>query len=427
MQTMREESDAILLLTPPIIRNGVRHAGALTSQLAYVASAFSEQGYRVIQHDGFSSGDVFSGPRNYKKLVAVYIYLARTEIVEQQSLRLLADQIEQLRRLVLGPAQVIYFFGPLANPVKELLRSQHKIHIPPVEDRLTLVPDPVLATKNIVWQRDVVQEGQNIARVATIRASSGCNKHCSFCAYNLDKDSWEPRPISEVVTEIEARFKSDNISRFAFSDSNFAPTKGVLLERLGDMSKRLQAYGLAGRIRFALNVTHDCFDHEVVLSMAEVGVDRCLIGLEALAPNTSANIYGKVPVREGFGNVVEYAKVNGVIPVLSLILFHPWLVIEQLKTECELIQKFGRHHFVHFMGNSFARLVQGTKLYERAANDGLIQENATPNFRFKDSSVARVFQDLQNILTERLNSKLDIKDRAKLKMDEWKLLMDLLK
>jgi hypothetical protein len=71
--------------------------------------------------------------------------------------------------------------------------------------------------------------------------------------------------------------------------------------------------------------------------------------------------------------------------------------------------------------------VQGTKLYERAANDGLIQENATPNFRFKDSSVARVFQDLQNILTERLNSKLDIKDRAKLKMDEWKLLMDLLK
>lgn len=427
--------ESTLLLAPNMNKFGNRvHDG----ELLYLAQYLLERDQKVSLADCHAAGDddldSIIAARRPKNIV---VHLWKNELLLNARLGRLLGKLADLRDRF--GVESIVAFGSIATGLREEIltlstavdfivdeRAVFSRAVPPAGPASTLAhlvsgylrEFPVLDSALFDAAGADIRPGD----VVSLVSSRGCLRACSFCAYNNYTSGWRARPVADLVSDIvllENRFGPVRIGLF---DSNFGMNPRLNADRLGELADSLQAAAL--QVPLALNVSFDGLDEQVLLAMRTAGVDTILVGLESLNSETLEMVYAKKQDLRHAVAMIERAEALGIAPVVSYILFHPWLSLGDLEAEIDRVEKFGRHRIVQFASRSKLQVIPGTPIEARLRSEGLLRHDPFfRDFRFADGATGEAFRRVHQYFASAYPAhSLTARSLSLLKMKEWEYL-----
>ncbi len=267
----------------------------------------------------------------------------------------------------------------------------------------------------------------NPSDIVSLYSSRGCQKKCSFCSYNNNVIGWKERNIDDFILDIKKLNKYFFVTKYSLFDNNFGINKKRNEDKARHLSKEIASFDF--KVKLSLNISLDGVNKKILDDFKKSSVKNILVGLESLNENTLSNIYNKPQDLDHSTAMIEYAEKKGIIPIVSYILFQPWLTLHELKYEVEKIEEFGRYRIIQFLANSKLQVIPNTDIEERLYKDNLlVKGRLLRDYIFKDNMVEKIYKKLNAFLKEKmLNCDLSVTSLSKLKIDEWKYLKSLLK
>lgn len=258
---------------------------------------------------------------------------------------------------------------------------------------------------------------------ARVVSSSGCPYACKFCANSeFAHREWRPRPVEDIVGEIEALLADETISEISFSDDQFLGFAPAHYRRALQLLERLEVITRRRNLRINLQVRAD---HFLEALTAEEGLAEVLMAInrnfEDPSAETSMGLHGR-EVRglaldigvesfidrrlQAMGKAiraerniaaVRKAKALGLDLGVYMVTFTPDLTWEELRMEYAIFlaevvggSDFSKAAFFNF----FQELIpyRGTSIYRELKSAGaLVEEGPFTGFRFEDPRVAAFY------------------------------------
>jgi|GEM_PF-6235625 len=433
-----------LLFAPSLRKEGVLLSGTHTSELLYLGQYLFDNGFDV------GLVDAYADPREEARMLGrqqpdyIVVDLWKNESLLGDELHRLLSFIRDAKNVWAGTRSV--FIGSIsASIVRELLGdgtvvdavvTQHDAATRPDDRTVDSIRDldiirryfeprsaPRLTEEFLKSAELVLRPGD----IVSLYSSKGCRKACSFCSYNRHIERRTVRPIEDLVSDIALVVRSFGVTRFALADNNFGDDPRETLARVNEFLKCRKPYAIDG-IQLSLNMSCDGLTEAVLDGFKAMGVNSILLGLESFDPKTLSHIFHKRLDLGHFRRMVNYAERIGITPVVSYILFHPWLTYEQLRSQVDEIAEFGRYRLVHFLAKSLLQVVPGTSIEQRLTSEGLLTGGGmNRSFVFKDERVANVYTSLRGFFDAHYpDFNQSTTELARLKIAEWHFLTELL-
>lgn len=406
------------------------------SELLYLGQYLYDMGYKVqlLDYYASSSSSLISKLENFSPDILI-VHLWKTELLMDSLLPKILDHLSDIKLRFKIPILSIGSISALL--FEDIFNYNNSV-------------DVVVADKGIFYkcnklaenQKDFCEEIQIYFKkfikltkeylsnnvnyfsedIAGLSSSRGCLRKCSFCAYNSDlRYGWQAKEIETLVEDVKLINSVFKITQIALSDSNFGANITTNEIRSSDLAKSIS--NLDFKIQISLSFSSEGLSKFILDNLKIASVKFILIGLESLIPET-LKLFNKNQDISKTVAMIDYAESIGIIPIISYILFHPWLSINTLKQEILAIEQFGRYRIPHFLARSILSVVPGTAIEQKLHNENLlIKEQFSRRFIFKDKSVENIYNKLSKFFTENyILYNYDISSLSELKIREWKYL-----
>lgn len=432
----------ILVISPPLMKKGVLLNGTLCTEILYIGQYFHDLNYNINVLDAFAYPSILDDIESIiQKAVPKYIimYLWKSESLSGNYLESFFESLE--KKIDRRKNIKIILIGSIASslggsliqkyPWISSVVGQKKVHYKSFEDDKSIKFYELVKgyhscfpnlTEDFLKRLSIPISKKN---TISLYSSRGCKKRCSFCSYNAHLVSWKHRDIKNLANEIMLFNKLFGSTNFSLSDNNFGTDIDNNLQRLQELKSEIEH--LKFKPVLALNISTDGLSIEVLNLLKDVGVNAILIGLETFNQKTLKYVYTKKQDIDHAKEMVLHSEKIGITPILSYILFHPWLSFEELVWELKEIEKFGVHKLVHFLSQSIVQVVPGTLMEKKINEDGLLLEKGFDrDFRFKDPSVDFIYKKINRFFNASYHSSnKSISDLADLKIREWNYIKNL--
>lgn len=156
---------------------------------------------------------------------------------------------------------------------------------------------------------------------AVVVASRGCPLRCSYCS--VAAAAWRPyrrRPVEQVLAEIEAAVRGQDIGFIDFEDENLALDRGWLLELLEEVRRRFGDRDL--ELRAMNGLFPPSLDETVVAAMAAAGFKALNLSLGSTHPEQLRR-FRRPDVRAAFDRALELAERQAMTAVGYIIVGAP--------------------------------------------------------------------------------------------------------
>lgn len=405
-------------------------------ELVYLGEHLHFAGYKVDIDDGFSIGRQYIDRNRVASFCPdiLVVDLFRNELLEKGGLERILDSVEELKEK--HRISSVIAIGSISSSLREEILAYSSeidwiVDSNAMHSRFKASPYPEVSEciKNFyngfrtlsASFLESIELRLPADAIMSLAASSGCPRRCSFCSYNAHVSTWRPREIRDLADEVEYFWDRHGIRRFALTDNNFGIDPIQNKDRLNLMGLCFREKSINPKL--SMNINAEGLSREVVEAMVNAGVDTILIGLESFNISTLRKIYNKYIDFETALPLISVAENAGIQPVISFILFHPWLTLEELRSEIRAIELFGRHRLIQFAANSILRVVPRTRIEQRLDRERLlIKRHFSRAFRFVDGEVGAIYQQVADWTMNALRCCRTDADISNAKIDEWNLL-----
>jgi len=245
-----------------------------------------------------------------------------------------------------------------------------------------------------------------------IEASRGCHYNtCTYCTHPPEeicqKITWFPRPISEVLEEVNI-IKASGNTVFTFTDADFV---GNDVSRAMEIANELVEIG---GLNFSISIRADQiinphgtdFENANRLQLFErlqkAGLRLLFLGIESLS-NSQLTRYCKGITAETSIKAVRIIEQIGICLEIGFILFDPFLTKEELITNLKKLEQTGMWKHSGQIINPF-RPQKGSPYLRMLKKRGMLtkynEENMSYHASFLDSDIDEIFTFCRNWLKE---------------------------
>ncbi len=200
-----------------------------------------------------------------------------------------------------------------------------------------------------------VFEGKKYLPIQSLEMGRGCTSKCEFCAIPVFFDKYNPRPLEEVLREVE----QNNMQQIFLTDDNLSAYPKKLLEFCeGIKPMNIKWVGQAG-----VNIAKD--DH-LLESISESGCLGLLIGFESLNQDNLDMMSKNVNSIMDYPSVIKKVNSHGIRIYGSFIMGYDHDTLESIDETIDFAidQKL-------FLANFYPLTpFPGTPLYSRLENEG---------------------------------------------------------
>ncbi|HEV2839954.1 MAG TPA: B12-binding domain-containing radical SAM protein [Chthoniobacterales bacterium] len=406
-------------------------------ELLYLAQFLFDNGYCVKVTDCYLNPDLdpLAETRAFKPDLLV-VHLWKNELIVENKIMRLLSLLEVIKAR--SPALRVVAIGSIATSVRDEILEWRSVVDAIVSEtcisyrqnvrqeivELALIQDyfsRFVKITNAFLSSGTIQFG--VDDVVSVYSSRGCQKKCSFCSYNSYTTRWKDRDISGLADDIAVIRNHTSAIRFSLFDSNFGAESEVNQRKSALLAERLTSIP---DLKLTLNVSSDGLSEEVIANFRRANVVGLLIGLESLNPRTLLEVYHKRQDINHATEMIEFAESQGITPIVSYILFHPWLTLDALRDEIQKIDAFGRHRIIQFAAKSRLQVIPKTPIERMLREQNLLVEGKFfRDFLFKDNDVRDVFLKLKIAFDRAIGSCRTFADLADLKMREWAYLREI--
>ena len=245
-----------------------------------------------------------------------------------------------------------------------------------------------------------------------IEASRGCHYNtCTYCTHPPEdicqKITWFPRPISDVLEEVNI-IKASGNPVFTFTDADFV---GNDVSRAMEIANKLIEIG---GLNFSISVRADQvinpygrdFENanrrQLFERLKKAGLHLMFVGIESLS-DSQLTRYCKGITAETNIKAVRIIEQIGVCLEIGFILFDPFLTKEELITNLKKLEQTGMWKHSGQIINPF-RPQKGSSYLRMLKKHGILtnynKENMSYHASFLDSDICEIFTVCRNWLKE---------------------------
>ncbi len=205
-----------------------------------------------------------------------------------------------------------------------------------------------------------------------IRSSRGCYSNCAFCNIRpffgvADGPGWRGHSIDYILQELH-NLHQRGVRRFYFVDEMFFRPGLAGKERVCELASRILAAQLD--IEWQIFCRIDNIEPDLFKLMREAGLSTVNVGIEGGA-QTQLDRMNKRQTPEQIENAIGLLRKLGIIVIPSFIMFDPYVTLEEIEANINLIRRFG---FITYLGPSCIIPFEGTPLTEQIIADNLLDE-----------------------------------------------------
>ena len=259
---------------------------------------------------------------------------------------------------------------------------------------------------------------------ACVSSSRGCYGSCSFCSIRSflalqPGPCWRARSPASVVDEIEALAHDYGVRHVNFVDDDFLGPGRRGKERALAIASLLEARRLG--VTFIISARPDNLDEPTLRRLKEAGLICVDIGAESWLPR-QLEFYRKKTTPAKNDAAIETLERVGVEYRVYLVLFDPYIALDELEAAVMVAQRLGSRHLLDMWLFSRVQAFPGTPLAESLERDGLLRSpfaggahTRDPECRFQRPEVRRLFaawqacQPAYAALDRRAKSLVDLK------------------
>lgn len=268
------------------------------------------------------------------------------------------------------------------------------------------LPFPKRTYNNEIFR---LQSQFHLPKALRIHGSRGCHGSCNFCSIHSfrkrmhGENNWIPRSIDSIVDEIIMLNDKYKVKCFYFSDDNFLGPMHQQKSRIKKFCNRIKEKKLS--IKFSITTRIDGLAYDLIEKLIGVGLTHIGVGLENIN-NQSLKDLGK-----GYNNssVITLVEIGNSLPVsvsMSMILYHPFVKIEDIYDNYKFLKHIGYFDSKVKNRNAFDTLLQSRLLIRKYApieqtiiNSGLHRGYYSKNpfivkYDFKDMRVKVLWNKL---------------------------------
>lgn len=203
-------------------------------------------------------------------------------------------------------------------------------------------------------------------QITPIFTSRGCSYDCDYCSEScMSRHRWRAHSPEKVIDSIEKIHKTYGISRFGFQDPLFTFDK----ERVKRICAEIEKRGL--KIKWGFETHSNHIDEELVYAIKRAGCIMFAIGIDCLTNNAMQTHRNVTVDYEHLAKVIKLAKALKMIVKINIIIGWPNTSFQDLFRAIQHIKKLKPTH----LSINFLKLMPGTKLYNKAVEEGLIDDN----------------------------------------------------
>ena len=421
----------IILYSPPIVEHNIKISGTIDGELLYLGQFFyNNYNVKIVDDFYMSKTNKLSQITKYFNPQYIIIHLWKESLLREHNIDNLLIYLQKIKQK--NTKIKILAFGSIAVSLNsELITNSNNVIDTVISNnkfwgQYYKIIDNIKSYyhSQIKFTEDYINSLNLKTTNISIYSSRGCDNNCSFCHYNSDFQKWKSRDIKNVISDIKLLNHLLGIKRISFFDSNFGTKLDNNEDRITKFIKHLKILNLD--ISISLNISLS-FLNKSILEKLSPYVDIILVGIESFNQN-SLNIYHKKQNISYSIKMINYAQNVGIFPVVSYILFHPWLTFDDFKKEINSIEIFGRNKIVHFLSKSILYVMPNTTIEKKIKKDNLLIKNGFERtFVFKDKIVNDIYIKLKLFFESnysKYNKSYD--DLAKLKLLEWNFLKKLI-
>ncbi len=280
----------------------------------------------------------------------------------------------------------------------EIVRNPHR---PLIEDLDSLpYADYSLEDHYVLEHGRVVRMGhEHLERFLLYRyitsTSRGCILNCSFCCHNAFRKMYgakagntRRRSVEHVIGELEQiKRRMPYVRRIVIDDDSFMDAS---IEYIHDFARQYRSrVGLPFMVTGFIPIT---VTEEKTASLVDAGLYNVRMGIQSGAQNTKRiyrrNIKDSVIVRAA--TIFDKWRSAIRLPNYDLILDNPWENDEDRADTLRLLQELPRPFIITFYSLTF---YPGTDLYERARQEGRIQDDVRDIYQKDYLKVNRTYMN----------------------------------
>ncbi|MFW9880224.1 MAG: B12-binding domain-containing radical SAM protein [Candidatus Thorarchaeota archaeon] len=253
--------------------------------------------------------------------------------------------------------------------------------------------------------------------VATLVASRGCVRNCSFCSirkfYQIPPGKIRRnRTALNVVEEMKELYKNSDVKIFFFQDDDFLFPGQIGRRWVTDFIYELGKADLFNDILYKISCRADEVDYEIFSKLLNVGLQFVFLGIESGNQNGLETLNKQLSVQSNI-KAVEILKKLKITYEFGFMLFDPYSTFESIKENILFLGKICGD------GSSpitFCKMVPyaETDIEKKIKNEGrLIGSIITPDYNFLDSELDDLFTYLYKIFYQWIHSKDGILSRIR--------------
>jgi hypothetical protein len=272
--------------------------------------------------------------------------------------------------------------------ILESLREKHpEIADSEVVARLDRLPPSRIAMPDQHSTARAVDAGGSV----WVEASRGCKLNCSFCVLSNKSapTHWRPRPIHELLDEIELIQNRFGILDFSFSDYSAFESDEYLEEFLVAIRQRQikvtfrcdLRLGTARRIRRSL------------ADLRQAGMCAIYVGIETVLPEYQRLYRKAYPGRE----IIDTLQALGVVVVAGFIMLDPFHSPQQFRTQITEVRNQG---ILELIATPFKtmRIQRGTEYEKVALERGIVMGMNSDLFSYSYHSADPRMEALRRVV-----------------------------
>lgn len=250
-------------------------------QLAVLAGSLLKEGHQV---------EIKSVPGNAD---AYYIHTSLNGCI---------DDIKMAKKL-----KNVYFIGAMAHNCKEMYEPYGKI----IDVDRNQLPAWNLYDYKKFRYFPSLKKGP----VVPIVTAYGCKYKCSYCPYSSYYGEWTPRPLEDVLKEIELDVTLYKIKGIIFRDPLFTADR----ERTKEILKQLMYFDLS----FACETRIEKVNIELLDLMKLSGCEAIHFGIESANDKVLKSVNRTNPSKETMKTILDYCEHIGIKTTCFFILGFP--------------------------------------------------------------------------------------------------------
>jgi anaerobic magnesium-protoporphyrin IX monomethyl ester cyclase len=238
--------------------------------------------------------------------------------------------------------------------------------------------------------------------IASILASRGCARTCSFCSIHMFYRSAPGKVVrtrrpAEVVREMRALYETRGATIFVFQDDDF-PLFGPVWKRWSrEFVAELHRAGLANRILWKISCRADAVDPQLLGEMRGAGLYFVYMGLESGTEEGLKTLHKQITVEQNL-RAVAVLKELDLSFQFGFMLFEPSSTFASIRENLAFLRAIAGDGSVAV---AFCRMIpyDGTPIKDELIRTGRLKGDIChPGYDFLDPRLDRFYHALTQVI-----------------------------